>query len=88
MRRRVALTDDGLESAEEPVRRTWEWVVAAVTGSAVDLMSTGNPRRLKLCGNPACSWMFYDRTINGSKQFCSMTPCATLLRVRRFRERH
>jgi predicted RNA-binding Zn ribbon-like protein len=87
MRRRVLLTNAGLKSDEEPFSRSWEWVIAAVTGSAVDLMKAGNPHRLKVCANPACSWMFYDRTINGSRRYCSTTPCASLLRVRRFRQR-
>jgi predicted RNA-binding Zn ribbon-like protein len=87
VRRRVVLTDDGLEWDEEPESRTWEWVFAVVTASAVDLIGSGDPHRLKVCANPDCSWMFYDQTINGSKQYCSTTPCASLLRVRRFRQR-
>ena len=87
VRQRVSLSDNGLELDHEPLLRNWEWVMAAVAGSAVQLLSTGEQRRLKVCANPACSWMFYDPTINGSKQYCSTTPCASLLRVRRFRER-
>ena len=86
LRLRVAATAEGLELVEEPVRRDWLWVLASVTASAVELMRTGDPQRLKTCTNPNCSWMFYDSTVNRSKRFCSTTPCATLIRVRRFRE--
>lgn len=85
MQRRVATSDQGLELREEPVRRGWASVLAAVAASAVELIASGDHRRMKVCANPACSWAFYDQTINGSRQYCSTTPCASLLRVRRFR---
>lgn len=87
LRLRVEFSDAGVEVRHEPVTRDWAWVAAAVAASAAELMTTGEPARLKVCANPACSWMFYDRTHNASKQFCSTTPCASLMRVRRFRRR-
>jgi predicted RNA-binding Zn ribbon-like protein len=85
-RPRVAGTGPSLELAYEPLRWDWAWVMASVTTSAVELMSTGDPNRLKTCDNPSCSWLFYDATVNRSRRFCSTTPCATLIRVRRFRQ--
>ena len=87
LRRRVSVTEQGLEFQEGPLRGDWDWVVAAITASAVELITTGEAHRLKVCANPACSWMFYDETINRSKQYCSTSPCASLLRVRKFRQR-
>jgi predicted RNA-binding Zn ribbon-like protein len=69
----------------EPVSRDWRWVMAAVAGSAVELIGLDAPQRLKICTNPNCSWMFYDRTLNRSRRFCSTSPCASVVRVRRFR---
>jgi predicted RNA-binding Zn ribbon-like protein len=86
LRQRVVTTADGLDLLEEPLKRDWTWVVASVAASAVELMFNGDPRRLKTCSNPSCSWMFYDGTINRSKQFCSATPCGLLIRIRRYRE--
>lgn len=87
LRMRLADTASGLEVWEEPLERSWDWVMASVATSAVELMRDGEPLRLKTCGNPDCSWVFYDETINRSKRFCSTTPCGSLIRVRRFRER-
>ena len=87
LRKRVTATTSGIATQLEPVRRDWVSVIASLTVSAVDLLSTGDAKRLKTCANPACSWMFYDNTINRSKQFCSTSPCASLVRVRRFRDR-
>ncbi|MDQ3757009.1 MAG: CGNR zinc finger domain-containing protein [Actinomycetota bacterium] len=86
-RHRVAASASGVRLAPEPLQRDWTWVMAMVAASCVALMETGDPKRLKLCGNTDCSWMFYDTTVNRSKQFCSTTTCASLVRVRRFRQR-
>jgi predicted RNA-binding Zn ribbon-like protein len=86
MRRRVALTALGVELRDEPLQKDWNWVIASVTTSALHLVRTGDHQRLKTCGNPNCTWMFYDSTSNRSKQFCSTTPCGVLMRVRRFRD--
>jgi predicted RNA-binding Zn ribbon-like protein len=84
----MRVLDDGsqLRLSCEPLQRDATWLASAITASAVELMADGDPRRLKVCSNPACSWMFYDATVNRSKQFCSTTPCASLVRVRRFRQ--
>ncbi len=87
LRPRVVTAPGGIEVQEEPMQRDWNWVIAGVTASAVELMLSGDRARLKTCTNPNCSWMFYDNTINRSKQFCSSTPCALLIRMRRHRGR-
>lgn len=85
LRQRVDLVSGDLELREEPLRRDWPWVMASLAISAVELIATQDFRRLKSCANPNCSWMFYDETINRSKQYCSTSPCGSLIRVRRFR---
>ena len=87
VRTRLTQRSSGLALAREPLERSWEWVLASVTMSAVELLRDGDPRRLKTCDNPDCSWMFYDNTVNRSRRFCSTTPCGSLIRVRRFRQR-
>ena len=41
--------------------------------------------RLKVCENPACGWVFVDRTRNASQVWCREQLCADRLRVRRHR---
>jgi predicted RNA-binding Zn ribbon-like protein len=85
LRRRVTRTAGGVELTLEPRSRDWAWVMSEVGSSTLDLVSSQPSERLKVCANPACSWMFYDQTLNNSKQFCSKDACGTLMRVRRFR---
>jgi predicted RNA-binding Zn ribbon-like protein len=87
-RRQVSVDSSGVRLGEVPLQRDWTWVMAAVTASAVALIEAGDSNRLRTCMNPACSWMFYDKTLNGSRRFCSSTLCASLIRLRRFRQRH
>jgi predicted RNA-binding Zn ribbon-like protein len=51
-----------------------------VAWSAVDLLTTGDHRRVKVCPGPGnqpvtCAWLFYDTTKNASRHWCSMTDC-------------
>jgi predicted RNA-binding Zn ribbon-like protein len=59
--------------------------MATIAASAAELAARGAPERLKVCANPDWSWMFYDHTLNRSRRFCSTSPGATVVRVRRFR---
>jgi predicted RNA-binding Zn ribbon-like protein len=85
IRERVGVRRGGLTVRLEPVSCDWTWVESRIAASAVQLLSEGESQRLKVCGNPHCSWVYYDTTLNSSKQYCSTSPCGTLVRVRRFR---
>lgn len=86
-RLRLAASADSFELSREPLERTWAWVITAIATSTIELLRDGDPARLKSCDNSDCSWMFYDNTVNRSRRFCSTSPCGTLIRVRRFRQR-
>jgi predicted RNA-binding Zn ribbon-like protein len=86
VRQRVTAGGAALELVQEPLRRDWPWIIATLAASAVELMRTRDAKRLKTCGNPGCSWVFYDTTVNRSRRYCTATPCGSLIRVRRFRQ--
>ena len=83
------LTDgsDGYKVEIRPLARNWNWVLAEIAVSVIQLLTAGSPDRLKVCGNPDCSWLFYDESFNHSRQWCSARACGNLLKVRRFRAR-
>ena len=85
VRERITAASGHIDIRLEPVCSDWTWALSRIAASAVQLVSQGDFQRLKVCGNPYCSWMYYDKTLNSSKQYCSTSPCATLVRVRRFR---
>jgi len=75
--------DGGLE----PVRRDWTWVLAEVVASAGQVVAAGDGRRLKVCANPACSWLFWDESRNLAGRWCDSATCGNLVKVRAFRRR-
>jgi predicted RNA-binding Zn ribbon-like protein len=60
-------------------------LIAELAGSCLTLMATGDHRRLKVCGNDACSWMFVDESANRTRRWCDSMICGNLVKVRRFR---
>jgi predicted RNA-binding Zn ribbon-like protein len=55
--------------------------------SAVDLLLTGDQRRLRECAADDCGWLFYDTSRNQSRRWCSMQSCGNRAKVHQFRER-
>jgi predicted RNA-binding Zn ribbon-like protein len=74
-------------------RFAWDWrpdeqrldqLLWPVARSAVELLTTGDPRRIKVCANPyGCGWLFYDGSKNGSRRWCSMEGCGSQVKMRR-----
>ena len=86
---------DAMSSATlvpEGERFAWDWrpdeqrldqFLWPVARSAVELLTTGDPRRIKLCENPyGCGWLFYDGSKNGSRRWCSMEGCGSRVKMR------
>jgi predicted RNA-binding Zn ribbon-like protein len=57
------------------------WPIAL---SAIDLLTQGDLRRVKVCANPhGCGWLFYDGSKNASRRWCSMEGCGSQVKMRR-----
>ena len=79
--------------AAEGERFAWNWrldeqrldqLLWPVARSAVELLTAGDPRRIKVCENPyGCGWLFYDGSKNGSRRWCSMEGCGSQVKMRR-----
>ena len=52
-----------------------------------DAQEHGSWRRLKVCGNSECRWVFYDRSRNQQGHWCDMAVCGNRLKNRAFRAR-
>lgn len=63
-------------------------VYGAVARSAAELLTTGDPQRLRKCANPSCRLMFYDVSKGGRRRWCSMQTCGARAKVRAFYRRH
>jgi predicted RNA-binding Zn ribbon-like protein len=47
----------------------------------------GSWSRLKMCANPDCQWVFFDRSRNQQGSWCSMAVCGNRLKNRELRAR-
>lgn len=70
-----------------PARRDWDWQKAEILRSLVEMLAGWQQRRLKICPNPGCGWVFLDRTHGNTRKWCSDLTCGNRDRVRRLRDR-
>jgi predicted RNA-binding Zn ribbon-like protein len=61
--------------------------VYALAQSAALFLAGLERLRLKKCSNPDCDLLFYDRSRNNSRQWCSMQTCGNRAKQARFRNR-
>ena len=85
-RRAMEKGKSGLGITIQPISFDWNWIMAEITTSFVELIEYGDYNRIKLCENPECKWFFYDETKSRTKRWCD-DRCASLMKVRRFRSR-
>ena len=88
LRRHVRKDTYGYQVEMVPMKRDWEWVQAEIVASFVDFLASHDTRRLKMCANSNCRWVFYDESKSRTKQYCTSEKCANLMKVRRFRVHH
>ena len=74
-------------------RLAWDWrsaeprlehVLWMIAMSAVELLTNGDLKRVKVCDNQhGCGWLFYDGSKNASRRWCSMEGCGSQVKMRR-----
>ena len=74
----------------------WAWdadvaeldrVVWPVVLAAAELLTSGEPARLKECGGHDCSWLFLDQSKNRSRRWCTMQDCGSKVKAKRHYDR-
>ncbi len=58
-------------------------LLLTIRGAQVD----GTWSRLRMCANPDCAWVFYDRSRNQQGSWCNMAACGNRLKNRQLRAR-
>jgi predicted RNA-binding Zn ribbon-like protein len=86
--RRLMKDTEGYRLEMVPLKKDWDGVQAEVAASFAHLLADQDPRRLKMCANTNCRWVFYDESKSRTRLYCAPDKCANLLKARRFRARH
>ena len=86
--RRVEKTPGGYVLSAVPQESGLRSMTAEIASSFAETLAQGEPSRIKVCENPACLWVYYDKSKNRSRRWCEgNTGCGNLMKVRRFRAR-
>jgi predicted RNA-binding Zn ribbon-like protein len=71
--------------AFQPLQPNWRWVQAEVVFSLVVMLDPKKQKRVKICPNPGCNWVFFDATKGNNRRWCNDLTCGNRDKVRRFR---
>ncbi|MEJ8548103.1 CGNR zinc finger domain-containing protein [Brevibacillus borstelensis] len=85
--RRVVHQPDGFRVEEVVLGEGWDLVMGRIAASFAELLADADLRRLKICENRSCLWVYFDESRNRSSRWCDDKTCGNLMKVRRFRER-
>jgi predicted RNA-binding Zn ribbon-like protein len=67
-----------------PVPERPFWAAAL---DAERLLTAGETRRVRECGDSQCAWLFLDISRNRSRRWCSMEGCGNRNKARRYQQR-
>ncbi|MEC0244462.1 CGNR zinc finger domain-containing protein [Paenibacillus chitinolyticus] len=67
--------------------RGWAAVMGQVAVAFARLLAEEDARRLKMCANEDCRWVFFDESRSRTARWCDDKMCGNLMKVRRFRKR-
>lgn len=84
--RELQVDDNTTKLVEVPIQIRWSWFMAEVAASFAKLYTSCYIESIKACHNPDCGWFFVDNSKSRSRKWCD-DNCATLMKVRRFREK-
>lgn len=60
-------------------------VLRPVVRAAVELLTSPALKKVGLCADDSCAWLFLDTTRSGTRRWCDMKSCGNRNKVRRFR---
>ena len=82
-RRRLALAGAGYGWQIGPAEKSAAALLAPVLWSAGDLLASDRRRRVRLCANEQCLWLFLDESKAGTRRWCDMASCGNRAKARR-----
>jgi len=86
-RNRLALAGAGYGWQIGPARISAATLLAPVLWSAGDLLASDRRRRVRLCANEQCLWLFLDESKADTRRWCDMASCGNRAKARRHYQR-
>lgn len=86
---RLVPGDTGFRLEQAVSAQGWPLAIGRIACSFAELLADGDrSRRLKICANDDCRWVFVDESRNRTKRWCDDKCCGNLMKVRAFRARN
>ncbi len=64
-----------------------DYMLDPIVKSAADLLISPYLKRLKMCADRDCGWLFVDKSRNSSRRWCNMNDCGNRAKARRHYQR-
>lgn len=64
-----------------------EWVLYPIIQSAYELLMSDELKKVKMCADTKCGWLFFDKSKNQSRLWCDMKDCGNRAKAHRFRKK-
>ncbi len=85
--RPVLRSGPGYELAWEDDPGAFDGMLGPIVRSAVELLTSKELDRVRVCGADNCDWIFIDESRSRSRQWCNMAVCGNRAKARRFYRR-
>ncbi|HYT19096.1 MAG TPA: CGNR zinc finger domain-containing protein [Candidatus Polarisedimenticolia bacterium] len=85
VRQRLVQHQNGWRAQLVPVNRDTNWALAQIAASLTETLAGQQAKRVRICANTDCRWVFHDPTKGGTKRWCNDRTCGNRARVRRAR---
>lgn len=82
-RTRIERADGKFGWAVDPPSWSAAELLAPVLWSASDLLMHAGQRRVRLCANAQCRWLFVDESKGGTRRWCDMASCGNRAKAQR-----
>ena len=84
---KITRTADGYSWDNTGNKKQIDWILNPIIRSAVEMLVSDEVKRVKICADPACGWLFIDTSRNRSRRWCDMKDCGNRAKAGRFYRR-
>ena len=84
---RLRLTAGGGRIRHEATPDLFDAIGLPVAVSAIDLLTSPELGRVRMCPAGRCAWLFVDHSRNGTRRWCSMADCGNRAKARQHYQR-
>ena len=81
---KITRTGDGYRWDNAGNKTQLDWILNPIIRSTVDLLVSDEVKKVKVCADSACGWLFVDISRNQSRRWCDMKDCGNRAKATRF----